>query len=367
MNQSIQRRLAAQYDQLRLDAVLRRDAELQAAWTRLPELARLDRAIAMAGADLLLETLAPGGEKTAAARKQMLQEERAALLAAAGLPQTLGEIVYACPKCKDTGIFDGRRCSCYQARLIPMLFESANLSHLAQVRFDQFDESLFSDRPDPKRYESELSPRAQLMGIRAACEQFVRDFDRPETRNPFFVGKPGTGKTFLMVCIAHALIEQGRNVLYLPAVQLFDALAEYRMLATSFHPDEIRFERSAALQEAIFNCELLLIDDLGTELAGAARYPELLQVLDQRTGPDRRTILSSNVETGQMKRLYDERLLSRLYGGFAIYRFFGDDVRLVLSQRRRLGARAAARRPSGETGQAGETGTAAGPDPADEY
>lgn len=354
MNQSIHRRLSAQYDQLRLDAAMRRDADLKAAWERFPKLAQLDREIAIAGADLLLETLEPSREKTAAVRKQALQAERAALLDAHGLPHTFGEIVYSCSKCNDTGLVGENRCSCYRARLIPLLFESANLSHLKDIRFDQFDEQLFSEQPDPRRYQSDLSPRAQMTGIRQACERFVREFDLPETRNLFFVGRPGTGKTYLMACIAHAMIEQGRNVLYLPASQLFDALAEYRMLATAFRPDEIRFERSTALQEAIFNCELLLIDDLGTEYTSAARYPELLQVIDQRSGPARRTVLSSNVEANLMRELYDERLLSRLYGGFAVYRFIGEDVRFVLNQRRRQGLG----QPQGDAGMpAGTAGS----------
>ena len=335
MNQSIHRKITAAYDQLRLDAVARRDEVLAATYARYPELARLDRRIAQAGAEMLLEALDPSRGQLAGQKKQMLQQERLAFLDAVGLPGTIGEIVYACPNCSDTGFVGANRCSCYQAKLIPLLFESANLRQLKDLSFDQFDEALYSDQPDPKRYQSELSPRAQIRGIRQACERFVSTFDEPETRNLFFVGKPGTGKTFLMACVAHELIKTGRTVLYLPAAQLFDALAEYRVLSTSFHPDEIRFEKSSALQDTILHCELLLIDDLGTEYASAARYPELLQVLDQRTGPACRTILSSNVEAGLMREVYDERLLSRLYGGFAVYRFIGEDVRFVLNQRRR--------------------------------
>lgn len=335
MNQSIHRRIAASYDQLRLDAAANRDAALADAHARYPALALLDRRIAEAGADLLLEVIDPMRDKTASQRMKALLSERMVLLVSFGLPQTLGEIVYVCDTCSDTGYVGTARCTCYQAKLIPLLFESANLRQLKDISFEAFDDQLFSDQPDPKRYQSELSPRAQIRGIRQACERFVSDFDHSDTRNLFFVGKPGTGKTFLMACIAHDLIELGRTVLYLPAAQLFDALAEYRVLTTSFHPDEIRFEKSTALQDAILHCDLLLIDDLGTEYTSAARYPELLQVLDQRNGPDRRTVLSSNVEAGLMRELYDERLLSRLYGGFAVYRFIGEDVRFVLNQRRR--------------------------------
>jgi DNA replication protein DnaC len=335
MNQSIHRRISAHYDLLRQEAVTRRDTILADAYQRFPELVQLDRDIAAAGADMLMEAIDPTREKTAGARKKAFQNRKSDFLEAKGLPRDLGEIIYTCNKCSDTGFHGSIRCSCYQSKLIPLLFESANLNQLKDISFTSFDEQLYSDQPDQKRYQSELSPRMQIRGIRQACERFVNEFDHPETRNMLFVGKPGTGKTFLMACIAHALIEEGRTVLYLQAAQMFDALAEYRVLSTSFHPDEIRYEKSCALQDAILHCELLFIDDLGTEYTSAARYPELLQVLDQRSGPGSRTVLSSNVEAGLMRELYDERLLSRLYGGFAVYRFIGEDVRFILNQRRR--------------------------------
>jgi DNA replication protein DnaC len=103
MNQSIHRQIASRYDQLRLDAAARRDERMTEAHRQYPELAALDRLIAQAGADLLLEAIDPAREKTAAARKKALLAERQAFLTARGLPETIGEIVYACSKCSDTG------------------------------------------------------------------------------------------------------------------------------------------------------------------------------------------------------------------------------------------------------------------------
>lgn len=339
MQISIAREVSREYERRRFaaeQAFERRIAELYERW---PDLAVLDRAIAAAGADLLLEAIEPGRPKRAAEAKEEYNRQRTAFLERHGIDPAYHQISYTCPLCQDTGMRGRERCSCYRKVLIPLLSANANLRALEGISFDRFDDSLFSDQPDPVRYQSDLSPRQQINGLRQACLRFVADFDRPETRNLLFVGKPGTGKTFLMACIAHDLLDQGRSVLYMPAPQLFESLQEYRTLLASFNPDDIRLERASALHESLMTCELLLIDDLGTEAGAAARYADLLTVIDGRALPGLRTIISSNADPSTLRDTYDERLLSRLVGGFAVYRFFGEDVRLVQSRRRRTNPR----------------------------
>ncbi len=335
MQLSIRKAVAQEYERRRFAAEIARDRQINAAHARWPELARLDRELAAAGADLLLEAIDPARPRRAAERKALLAAERADYLSAIGLAPDYDQLQFICAKCRDTGLIGSERCSCYQAILIPLLAANANLRALEGISFDQFDESLFAGQPDPARYQSDLSPRQQLNGLRQACQRFVRDFDRPETRNLLFVGKPGTGKTFLMACVARALLDQGRSVLYLTAPQLFDSLQEYRTLLNAFNPDEIRLDKAAALHDSLMTCDLLLIDDLGTEAGAASRYADLLTVIDNRSLPQYKTIISSNADPATLRDTYDERLLSRLVGGFAVYRFFGDDVRLTISRRRR--------------------------------
>jgi DNA replication protein DnaC len=331
----IGREIARIYEQRRLQAEQACALTVSHTYRQHPEIEQIDRELAGAGADLLLEAIEPGRPQKARQVMDQLKAERRGWLARLGVPEDFDQPRYACSACRDSGQVNGQRCSCYQAILIPLLTDEANLAHLQHMTFSAFDASLFSDQPNPEQYQSDLSPRRQIEGLRKISERFVATFDQPATRSMLFVGKPGTGKTFLMACIARALINNGRSVLYLSAPQLFDHMQEQRTLLASFNPDPIRLEHSLAMRDSIMGCSLLLIDDLGTEPGVASRYADLLAVIDGRQGPDRKMIISSNADPASLRDQYDERLLSRLVGGFAVYRFFGEDVRLALNRRRR--------------------------------
>ncbi|MGI6334797.1 MAG: ATP-binding protein [Saccharofermentanales bacterium] len=337
MQSSIARAVAREYERRRQQAEYDRDQRVLTLHARLPELAELDRAIAAAGADLLMESVDPGRPRRAAAEKNRLLDARLRLLQESKTDPHYDQIIFNCPLCQDTGMIQQRQCSCYRKILIPLLSANANLRQIESHSFATFDAGLFSDQPDPSRYQSDLSPRQQILGLKQASRRFIAAFDHPETRNLLFVGKPGTGKTFLMACIAKEMLNQGRSVLYMPAPQLFAAMQEHRTMLATFNPDIIRLEKAVALYDSLMNCDLLLIDDLGTEAGAASRYADLLSVIDARALPDRKTIISSNADPATLRDTYDERLLSRLMGGFAIYRFFGDDVRLVLSRKKKKG------------------------------
>ena len=340
MTASINHRVSGIYEQRRLAAELDRDRRVAQVYAKWPELQSLDRAIASAGADLLLESIDPGLPRQADRDLLELRRKKKILIGNLGVAPDFDQVRYSCPICSDSGWTGGRynteRCSCYRSVLIPLLSEQANLGHLAGQTFSRFDDNLFSAQPDLAHYQSEQSPRQQINRLRRVCEQFVCSFDQPETRNMLFVGKPGTGKTYLMACVAHSLLDLGRSVYYLSAPQLFDQMQEHRTLLSSFNPDSIRLERSNALQDILQACDLLLIDDLGTEAGAAARYADLLGVIDSRNLPGLKTIISTNADPASLRDQYDERLLSRLVGGFAVYRFFGEDVRLQINRRRRL-------------------------------
>ena len=335
LQSSITRSVAREYEQRRLQAEQAKDRRIEAIHQRWPELEMLDRAIASAGADLLLEAIDPLRPRKAASEKSELLRQRQALIAQTGADPNYDQVAYACPQCLDTGMRGPQRCSCYRKILIPLLSANANLRNLEGLSFDRFDASLFSDQADPARYQSDLSPRQQIIGLRQACLRFIADFGSPETRNLLFIGKPGTGKTFLMACIARELLDLGRSVLYMPAPQLFECIQEHRTLLASFSPDDVRLERSIALHDSLMDCDLLLIDDLGTEAGAACRYADLLSIIDRRAVPGLKTIISSNADPATLRDTYDERLLSRLVGGFLVYRFFGEDVRMVMSRRRK--------------------------------
>ncbi len=363
MKTGLERRVAAVYAARREKAERECSERTREVHASYPEIARFDRAIADTGASMLSATLLPGNEADAriaalASEKGRFVAQRAAFLDERGVEEDFDRPHWVCPICRDTGLVDddpptGRhqRCRCHDAILVPMLFERANLGQLDGLTFEKFDPKLFSGQPDPERYQSEASPLENILGIRKACEAFCEAFEEPGTRDLLFVGRPGTGKTFLAGAIAARMLERTRTVLYLSAPSLFEAISNYRTLTASFRPDEDRLEHAAETYDRILESELLIIDDLGTEMPTASRIPELLTVLNTRMGPRhgsaRHTIVATNLEAKNIIRdTYDERVLSRLYGGFAIYRFFGEDLRQT-QRLRRAPSRPARPRPEG--------------------
>lgn len=334
MRQSISRAVARTYEKRREEALARLEQRKNRAYARCPQLENIDQQIAQSGARMLQETLQ--GEKPqetkAAAEKKALLRQRAELLQGCGIPADFDRPRFQCSHCRDTGFENGKRCHCYRQTVIPHLIHQANLQPLTQARFEQFDETLFSDQANPKAYDSTLSPRQHIRGVRQACEKFVRHFEEPQTRNLLFVGSPGTGKSFLMGCIGHALIEKGFAVLYASAPQLFDQMQVLRRLRTSYHPDPVRLEQAEALHDLLMQCDLLLIDDLGTESQASQGYTDLLTLLDERQRPQLKTIISSNAEPADLRKTYDERVFSRLVGQFAVIPFFGRDLRFPRSR-----------------------------------
>lgn len=335
MQGSLGRALARVYEQKRSKAVIRRDEAVRQAYRRCPDLERVDKAIAKAGAELLLEAIEPGRPQRAAPLKLQLNREREQLLKQAGIDPDFDQVKYSCELCQDTGRRGKELCTCYRQVLIPLLVERANLQGMPKASFAGFDLDLFSSAADPERYNSPISPRAQMTGLLKVCRSFVEAFPGENSRNMLFVGKPGTGKTFLMLSVAREMLSAGHSVFYTTAPQMFENLQAWRTLKSSFSPDPTRLEEAEAIHDSLVSCSLLLIDDLGTEAASASRYADLLSVLDSRIRPDMRTIISSNSDPTSLRDTYDERVLSRLVGNFAVYRFFGEDIRLVLNRRRR--------------------------------
>ena len=344
MNQSISKAVAAAYEHRRDRAEKERLQNIDKIYLKYPEIEIIDREIASAGAALLFEAIDPERPRLAAIKKKELEKKRADFILAHNISADFDQPVFHCKACKDTGMEKQHLCSCYRQVMMPLLIEHANLKNLKNIKFDQFDESLFSDKVDVENNKSDVSPRKNISAIKNSVIKYAEAFAMKKTEliasekladNLLFMGKPGTGKTFLMACLANTFLEEGSMVFYVSAPELFEILNELRVLQSSFQPDPVRMEQVSALYDSILHADLLLIDDLGTENKGASRYSELLTLVDRRLAPGLHTVISSNADAGAIKASYDERLLSRLMGNYAIYRFFGDDIRLQLSRRRR--------------------------------
>lgn len=259
-----------------------------------------------------------------------LSKEKEMLLKSEGYPADYLSERYICSMCSDTGLSGGKgpeTCSCYKQLLIDAVYKSSNLQITKVENFSAFDERFYPDTADEKSYGIKISPRQNILMIKDACIKFIEGLANPETKNLFFTGKTGAGKTFMSNCVAAEILSKGYTVLYQTAPMMFAAINEYRFKASK--SDDVYTDLA---YKSIFDTNLLIIDDLGTEPQSAARYTEFLNILNMRYMDNLKrpckTIISTNLGVRSLYEYYTERVASRIISGFDMYRFAGNDIRV---------------------------------------
>lgn len=247
-----------------------------------------------------------------------LAEERRALLLANGYPEDYLELPCKCSSCQDTGYTkDGKKCSCFLQKEVDLLYDQSNLKEILQEEnFDSFRLDYYPDTLiDPKtgRSAREIAERARNIG-RQFVDTFGSDFS-----NLCIYGDTGVGKTFLSHCIAKELIEKGFSVLYLTAFELFDSL-EARKFSTDYSLTETHSH--------IFDCDLLIIDDLGSELNNSFITSQLFLCINQRILDHKATIISTNLSMENLRASYSERIFSRILSSYKMIFMYGKDIRI---------------------------------------
>lgn len=232
---------------------------------------------------------------------------------------------YECKKCNDTGFLvdsNGIMCTCLKQKLMDIQYNKSNISNLENENFDKFNELLFSDITDEKKYNSNISPRENINNIKNIALNFIDNFDAPSEKNLLFTGNTGLGKTFISNCIANEILKIGKTVLYQTASNMLDSIIDYKFGKTN----------GELIYENILNADLLIIDDLGTENLNSVKFAELFNVINTRLLNQNthitKTIISTNLTLNNLFNNYDERIFSRLAGYYNICKFFGDDIRL---------------------------------------
>lgn len=212
-------------------------------------------------------------------------------------------------------------CSCFRQELINESYSKSNLYKLKDECFEKVNLNLFSAEPSLAKYNTEISPRENMKKIIDISKTFINNFESPDQKNLLFTGTPGVGKTFISSCIANEIINKNYTVLYQTSSLLLNSIFEYKFS---------KEENSKELYDNLFNVNLLIIDDLGTENLTAAKFEELFTILNSRLiTPGTKTIISTNLSLEDLARTYDHRILSRLMGNFIVLRFYGDDIRLI--------------------------------------
>ncbi|MCR4956415.1 MAG: ATP-binding protein [Lachnospiraceae bacterium] len=247
-----------------------------------------------------------------------LNKEKDSLIQSLGFQPDYIEPTYHCPDCKDTGYVNGKKCHCFTQAAIDLVYTQSNLRQvLHKENFEHFDLSLFSDADiDPI---TNLSPRENMELALHKCKNFVQHF-KEQHLNLLLLGPTGVGKTFLSNCIAKELLDGGYSVIYFTSTSLFDV----------FHNNA--YNRTSGAQDSyqnIFNCDVLIIDDLGTEVANSYTTSQLFMCINERIMRGKSTIISSNLSMGEISETYSERTSSRIYKNYDLVRLVGNDLRLV--------------------------------------
>ncbi|MCR4629207.1 ATP-binding protein [[Clostridium] aminophilum] len=248
-----------------------------------------------------------------------LKEQKEVLLKSHGYPADYLEPRYHCPDCRDTGYIDNRKCHCFREQEINLLYEQSNIrTVLEKENFSTFSYDWFDDeKKDPR---SGMTARENMARTVRICQEYIEDF-RTRKGNLLFTGKTGLGKTFLSNCIARELIERYHSVVYLPASQMFDIFSRDRF---SYDDDEDLRSRAEYLME----CDLLIIDDLGTEMINTFTVSQLFTVINERLNRANGTIISTNLPVNEMRDVFTERVMSRIISAYQIIPFFGEDIRI---------------------------------------
>lgn len=295
------------------------------AYERIPQLKAIDAELSLIGVELAKQVFSnPNSAEVAIAKietlAKKLKREKVILLTDHNLPVDYLDLQYKCKTCKDTGFNEqGKRCRCFEKQLIAKAYDqSAIASKLKRENFANFNLELFSaTSPAP----GEPSPRELMAENLSASKQFIAKVKRKPAENLCFYGHTGLGKTFLCSCIAKELLDKNVHVVYQTAFQLMDTISRYK-----FSDKQDLLLREA--YELIFNVDVLIIDDLGTEMVNSFTQTEAFNVINSRLLNDKPTIISTNLTPIEITQVYGERLGSRILGHYDILLFTGQDLRL---------------------------------------
>ena len=298
--------------------IAREEADLRRAEIHLaiPEVAEIDRALGRTGLSLM-EASMQGEDvqaRIAAVRKtnEELRHVRAELLISHGYPADYTEVRYECPLCNDSGFVDTKMCICMKKKLVEAGIEASGMGNLLREQsFENFDLTYYQNDPAAHRRMEQILARMRL---------YTESFEAGKSGNLVLFGGTGLGKTHLSSAVARGVIERGCDVFYVSAVSM---LSDF---------ERERFGNSAGGETGVgtdryFSCDLLIIDDLGTEVNNQFTTSVLYNLINTRLNKRQSTVINTNLTQDEFRKRYWDRITSRVLGEYTVLPFLGTDVR----------------------------------------
>ncbi len=235
---------------------------------------------------------------------------REALLTEHNLPSDYLDPIYTCSDCQDTGYIHGEKCHCFRKQEITLLYEQSNIQEMIErENFSTLSYEYYKGE-DLTRFQNAVN----------VSKDFIAGF-HTHYQNLFFYGTVGTGKSFLSGCIARELLSQSYSVIYFSANSLFETLSRY-----SF---DIKSKESLYnFYKDLYNCDLVIIDDLGTEVTNSFVTSQLFGLLNERHLRQKSTIISTNLSLEELRDRYSDRVFSRITSNYSICKLTGQDIRI---------------------------------------
>lgn len=293
-----------------------------------PRIEEIDNEISMLAINsarrVLEEKISP--EAATAAMKEranILRQERNEILKANN--QSEYTVVYQCDMCKDTGYsHDGKKCRCYMQKIAAMILlpgenPNSNSDFLKKSVFDNFNISYYPDEHDPV---CGSSPRKIMKMNLAKCIKFSNDFDGANSGNILLYGPSGLGKSFMAACIYNRVSDRGYFAMYKSSYKLFQFLEDYKF-------GRVNREEYMLSFNSVYDCDLLIIDDFGTEFITSYTQSVFFDLLNTRLINGKSTIISTNLKSEELKKIYQDRVTSRLENEFTNLLFCGKDIRSI--------------------------------------
>ncbi len=300
------------YEEKQRIARHRLDQNTNLVYEKIPAYEELDKQVALVSIDQGRKLL--NGDQSALANLRIylkdLSKRKTTLLRQNGFPDDFLTMTYECSDCHDTGYIGNKKCTCFRAAEISLIYEQSPIKNLLKTEN-------FSALSYDYYVGEDLEKFTKAVQI---CQNFVKNFHL-DYRNLFFYGTVGTGKSFLSCCVAKEWMDEGNLVIYFSAAQLFDTLSR-----STFDRDSK--EAVSGISDDICDCDLLIIDDLGTELTNAFVSSQLFACLNNRHLRKKSTIITTNLSLGELRDRYSDRIFSRITSNYEVCKLTGRDIRM---------------------------------------
>lgn len=316
--------LMREYDKVRLRHKRELDERTREVYNKIPRIKEINDSISTVSVEtakkMLLENTSVSPDEVKK-KIEALSKEKASLLCENGYPEDYLSMRYTCPDCKDTGYAGSSKCHCLKNSIIDILYEQSNIKEvLERENFSSFSFKYFDNTV--KDSVTGLTALENMHEVVKTCRDYIDNFNN-EYKSLYLYGATGVGKTFLTNCIAKELIDNSHSVIYVSSIRLFEILAN-----STFKRD--MSASSSDLAENLLDCDLLIIDDLGTELINSFTASSLFNCINERHLRRKSVIISTNLSLAELRANYSERVFSRIMSNYTLLKIYGDDLRVNL-------------------------------------